>query len=174
MTEIAAALGAPWLIGGSVGRVGTAIRLDLRVVRAVDGSVVHREGVTVVDASRLSDVAVTLADGIVEVVAPRPARLVRVGAWVTAGLGVGAAVAGGVMLASASGLRSELQSRPQLRSYEQTLTAISEVNARTIVGSALLAAGGVAVLAGLLWQFAVPEPASVTVLPTANGLVVAW
>lgn len=49
--EISAALGSPWLVSGSLGKLGKAMRLDLKLIRTRDGKVVFRDGRTFKDES---------------------------------------------------------------------------------------------------------------------------
>ncbi|MBM4776700.1 MAG: hypothetical protein GQE15_03265 [Archangiaceae bacterium] len=51
MVEISSALGAPWLVSGSLGKLGKAMRLDLKLIRTRDGKVVFRDGKTFKDES---------------------------------------------------------------------------------------------------------------------------
>lgn len=51
MMEISSALGSPWLVSGSLGKLGKAMRLDLKLIRTRDGKVVFRDGRTFKDES---------------------------------------------------------------------------------------------------------------------------
>jgi TolB-like protein len=62
LTEISAALGAPWLLTGSLASYGKATRLDVKLIRARDGKAVFRDGVSFKEESDLFD----LVSGIVK------------------------------------------------------------------------------------------------------------
>lgn len=62
LSEMSAAMGAPWLITGSLAQFGKATRLDLKLIRARDGKAVFRDGVNFKEESDLFN----LVSGIVK------------------------------------------------------------------------------------------------------------
>ncbi len=53
LVEISGALGAPWLVSGSLAKFGRATRVDLKLLRTRDGKVVFRDGQTFKDDSEV-------------------------------------------------------------------------------------------------------------------------
>lgn len=56
LAEISAALGAPWMVTGTLAQSGKAMRLDLKLIRAADGKVIFRGGRTFKDESEVFEV----------------------------------------------------------------------------------------------------------------------
>lgn len=53
LAEISAALGAPWLVSGTIGQFGKTTRLDIKLIRAKDGKAIFRDGTNFQDESEL-------------------------------------------------------------------------------------------------------------------------
>lgn len=191
MAEMTAALGAPWVMSGSLSRLGSTTRLDLKLVRVKDGRISFRDGRTVTDESQLyaavSDLVRGLltspdfsaASGVVVVgdfstVVASPAP--KVAPWVVAGLGGGALVAGGIVSVTAATSWGNLQSESwRAATYWQGIETETATYRRNIVLGPLLAgAGAVAAVSGLVWALAGKPAAApaVSIAPTANGVLV--
>lgn len=65
LTEMSAALGAPWIVSGSVLRLGKTVRLDVKLVRSADGTAVFRDGRTVKSEGEVVDAVADLAYALV-------------------------------------------------------------------------------------------------------------
>lgn len=68
MVEISSALGAPWLVSGSLGKLGKAMRLDLKLIRTRDGKVVFRDGRTFKDESDVYEAVSALVTKMVKAI----------------------------------------------------------------------------------------------------------
>jgi TolB-like protein len=190
MAEMTAALGAPWVVAGSLSRLGSTTRLDLKLVRAKDGRISFRDGRTVTDDSQLYAAVSELVRGLVTspdfsaasgvvavadfstVMASPPPKVVP---WVVAALGGGALVAGGIVSASAAASWGNLQSESwRASTYWQGIETETAAYRRNVVlGPVLAGAGAVAAVSGLIWALSgKPAAAAVSIAPTANGVLV--
>jgi TolB-like protein len=177
MAEMTAALGAPWVLTGSLSRAGKATRLDLKLIHAQDGRVAWRDGKTVTEESALYDAVSELVRAMVGSSGLGPVAAVgggsKVGAWVTVGLGAAALVAGGVLSYGALHSYGNLQSNEwRAATYWtgiQAETASYRLN--VILGPSLAGVGAVALVVGLVWALSGQSATSPTVVmvPTANG-----
>jgi TolB-like protein len=55
LAEVSAALGAPWLVTGTLAQLGKSMRLDIKLIRARDGKAVFRDGKILKDDSAVFD-----------------------------------------------------------------------------------------------------------------------
>jgi TolB-like protein len=158
MAEMSAALGAPWLLTGNLGRAGKTLRIDVKLLRASDGKAVFRSGESLDDESELFHAvsrlvhALLAAMGVGEL--PRAgASFSSVGPWVATGLGVVAVGVGVGFFAQASGLRASLLDPAQLATQQFSVAQrnVSAVNTSNTVGEAFAIGGGVVALGGLTW-----------------------
>ena len=66
--EISSALGAPWLVSGSLAKLGKAMRMDLKLIRARDGKVVFRDGRSFKDESDVFEAVSALVAKLVKAI----------------------------------------------------------------------------------------------------------
>lgn len=66
LAEISSALGAPWLVSGTLGQLGKAMRLDLKLIRVRDGKAVFRDGKVLKDESEVFDAVTEMAKQMVK------------------------------------------------------------------------------------------------------------
>lgn len=179
MTEITSALGAPYLIEGTVGRVGTQLRVDLKLVQ-VDGSrVIHRGGEVLQDERDWYAVVTRMLRALSSAIPRAPVSAGAVLPWVLAGLGAGAGVTGGLlMFFGASDATTALASRTSPG------VLVSDVSTRydqaAVVhraGLITLIAGSLITVSGLLWAWLghdVGVKVSFIPLPGMPMLTAAW
>jgi TolB-like protein len=70
LAELSSALGAPWLVLGTLSQAGKALRLDLKLIRADDGKAVWRSGKSLKDEGVVFDAVSGLVKGLVEALKP--------------------------------------------------------------------------------------------------------
>lgn len=68
LIEISSALGAPWLVSGSLAKLGKAMRMDLKLIRSRDGKVVFRDGRTFKDESDVFEAVSALVTKLVKAI----------------------------------------------------------------------------------------------------------
>jgi TolB-like protein len=183
LAEVSAALGAPWLVTGSIARVGHSVRVDLKLLRSSDGKAAFRAGETLGDEGQLFDAVTRLVAALIPATEDRPGEsrptsgFLRVAPWVVVGLGVASAAGGAVLLGQANTVKQQLstiEGRATLTFSEATL-AVSRAQGWNTGGIVLLSAGGVVALGGALW-FALlrlgSAPSPVAVVPTPAGLAI--
>lgn len=68
LVEISGALGAPWLVSGSLAKLGKAMRIDLKLIRTRDGKVVFRDGRTFKDESDVFEAVSALVSKLVKAI----------------------------------------------------------------------------------------------------------
>jgi TolB-like protein len=179
MAEIGAALGAPYLVAGSVGSSGSLLRVDLKLIEVSSSKVIAREGqvienerdwytLTAAMFARLEAAVPGLDAAIVKPTAGRAAwPFVVAGAGALVGLGggalmvVGAAQATDALEQGRAGavIASDVSTR-----YDAAST-LHTVGVGLLIGGAAVAATGV-VLAFVTGE---PKPAPVSLAPVAGG-----
>jgi TolB-like protein len=181
MTEMSAALGAPWILSGSLGRAGDRYRLDLKLLRSSDGKAVFRSGESLQKESEVFDAVTRLVAAVrpaMGLSGPSGPSFSTVAPWVLTGLGVAAAGTGAVLLGEANGVKQQL-SDPTSRAtltWTQATQAYSQSTTWNTTGEVLVIAGGAAIVGGLVWWLLSPAdsgPPRVTVFPTGAGLSIA-
>ncbi|MDP1827448.1 MAG: hypothetical protein Q8L48_29530 [Archangium sp.] len=190
LAEISAALGAPWVLTGSVLRMGTTTRIDLKLIHTSNGKVAWRDGRTLKDESEFFDAVAELVktlvaqpefnsaperapSGLVSTAAPGSAP--SVAPWLVVGVGGAALVAGIVFSGLAGSEWGNLHSDPWRAAtpWEGIRDETSAFNRNIVIGPVLLGAGAVAAGAGLIWALTSRQPPpAVTFWPTPNGVAV--
>lgn len=66
LAEMSAALGAPWVVTGSMTRLGDSVRLDVRLIQTKDGRAVFRDGATVPNDEHIFSTLTRLAHGLLK------------------------------------------------------------------------------------------------------------
>jgi TolB-like protein len=164
LAEISAALGAPWLVTGSLARLGKALRIDLKLVRARDGKAVFRDGRSIKDETETFDVVAEMVRAMVGEMelgpdgaaveakpqAPSPpgstARVVLLGA------GALAAVGGGVLLGLGASQRGDVLTHPEKYTYAQGDTALRSANSSMLLGGVIGGVGLAAAASAAVWM----------------------
>jgi TolB-like protein len=72
LAEISAALGAPWMVTGTLAQSGKAMRLDLKLISAADGKVAFRGGRTFKDESEVFEVVSEIITALVKKIDLKP------------------------------------------------------------------------------------------------------
>lgn len=178
MAELAGALGAQFVLTGSLVRLGASWQLSLQTVDARTARAVGRAVRVGRDLGELVEgFSFTVAEAVGLPPPPQPSRLVP-----TALVGVGAAasIGGGVVLLQSVFRQRELETelrladanpavlRP-LAAYEADTAALGT---QRLLGSALLGAGLVAAAGGILWLASSGESRpELALLPAPAGLV---
>ncbi len=175
LAELSGALGTPWLVTGSVARLGKAYRLDLKLLQASTGAATWRDGKSTRDDSEVFEVLSSMVKDLVRTLdqtggaasaaAPQVAPLVLLGA------GAAVAIVGGIFTGLAASQWGSLQD-PAWRAanswvdVEQTGSAF---NRNIILGPILAGTGLAAAGAGLVWWL-LGRTSSVAVLPLPGAL----
>lgn len=177
LAEISAAMGAPWLVSGSLARLGTAVRLDLKLIRTSDGKAVYRDGRSTDHEAQVFDLLASMVSAMVSTAfpsgqAPRAgAAGPGVGPWLTLGAGALVLGAGAIVTGLAAGQWQNLNDPTWTAktSWVEVQRTGETFNTGIIVGPTLMGVGVVTMTAGLLWRLLVnPEP-TVSVVLTGNG-----
>lgn len=189
LAEISAALGAPWVLTGSVMRMGKTTRIDLKLIHTSDGRVAWRDGRTMKDESEFFDAIAEMVKELVMtpeldptperapagLVSSAPASTPRVAPWLLVGAGGAALVVGGVFSGLAGSEWNNLHSDPWRATtpWEGIRDETAAFNRNIILGPVLLGAGVAAAASGLIWALAGQgkPPPLVTLGPTTNGVV---
>lgn len=175
--EVSAAMGAPFVVTGALQKLGKTLRVDLKLIQAKDGKAVYRDGRNIKDESDTFDVVAQMVKDLLaspsfaaasagpvagtSAVAPEPSTPSNPLPWVVVGVGAAAAIVGGVLSAQAGIRWSNLHSDPW-RAQNDWKTIQSETQAYNgnVVAGPVLAAVGVAAIAGGLWWRATAAPGS--------------
>lgn len=176
MVELASALGAQLVLSGSIAKLETTYRVNLRVLQSSDGKVVAQQAVRADSQEQLlaalDDAAASLAAQL-QPGAPRASAGIRSFAWIPA-VGAGVfAVLGGVFLGLASATSAELDGKLKPGVMRDSLGAIvqqGESRERLAWGS-FAVAGAAGVTAVLMFLLGAPPPATVSVTPVNGGAV---
>ncbi len=171
MAELSGAVGARWLVMGTLGRAGAKLRFDLKLVDSAASKTVARAGRVLANDDELFAAVPEMVRALIGVTPRFP-----VAPLVLGGVGVVAAVIGSVLLGSAVGANQTLNrdratievSTAQSRLKEQQLSYWS--------GFGVLVAGGAALVGGLVWFFVSPAetPASAWLGVGPSGVEVRW
>jgi hypothetical protein len=178
MVELASALGAHLVLTGSIAKLETSYRVNLRVLQSADGKVVAQEAVAAETQEKLlaalTDAAASLAAQL-QPGAPRVSASVgaRRFAWIPA-VGAGVfAVLGGVFLGLAGASSAELDRKLVAGVMMADLVGVvREGQSRERLGwGSLGIAGAAGVTAVLMFLLGAPPPATVSIAPVHGGAV---
>jgi TolB-like protein len=179
VAEMSAALGAPWLLTGSLARAGKTLRLDVKLLRSSDGKAVFRSGESLDDESELFRAVSRLVHALLPAMGlSEPSRagpsFSSVGPWVVTGLGLAAVGVGIGFFANARTLKASLIDPGQLAAQQFSVAQrnVSMVNTSNTVGEVAVIGGGVVALGGLTWFIInrMSPGTSVAVVPTGAGV----
>lgn len=174
MAEIGAALGAPFLVSGSVGRAGKQLRVDLKLVQVEGGRVLAREGEvlqgeddwypTVTAMLRRLEAALDVGAPVAQAKGP------SAWPWGLTGVGVAAAVGGAaLMVTGAANATSALQTG-STSVVTDVAKKYDEAAGLHTAGVGLLIGGSVVAASGLLWAWlGRSESPVVSFAPSATG-----
>ncbi len=168
LTELSDALGAPWVVLGTLARLGDEMRLDLKLIRAADGVALARVGRSMSSKETFSAVTALvhqlLDDSGVVARAPSkvPAVVLSSAGAVVAGVGVGLLVDSRL---GAGKLDTDLGSL----TFSEAKQLAARVNLEGLVGPIVAGVGGAALIAGLVWLAVGANPPAVAVVPWLDG-----
>lgn len=160
LAEMGGALGAQYIVAGAIARVGSQLRLDIKLLQADRGDVLVREGDVIASEESIFRVVARISEVVSdrltrevspEEPAPRGNRPARVLPLVGAGLGAVAAIVGGGLLVTQSTSTGALQRDIALYDIGEAHVAVSRLNAQRDVGVALAISGVAVAVACLLW-----------------------
>ncbi|MBI3186094.1 MAG: hypothetical protein HYZ28_28490 [Myxococcales bacterium] len=188
LAEIGGALGAPYLVMGSVGRAGARLRVDLKLLQvdgakvlARQGRVLDSEGDWYAAVARMTRaLAAALPEAGARSAAPEGplAAPSAVPPMVLGGAGAAAAIAGGLAVALSRGeAQAALDSRFSPGVTVQQVSSRYDAAARSHgVGVGLLIGGAAGLGAGALWYLLTPHrpSASAVVSPSPGGVAVSF
>ncbi len=176
--EIGGALGARWLVMGSLGRFGNKLRLDLKLIDGKQGKAAAREGKVLDSDDELFPAVTQFVNTLVEAVEPGATRPRPAAPWLLAGGGVVAAATGATLMVLGSRWGAELNGQRASYTASEAQSKMSAFQATYFGGVALAALGAVAVGFGL-WHGLSPDGPVATVAPvsaavTPSGFEVRW
>ncbi len=203
MAEISSALGAPWVLTGTLGRAGKATRIDLKLIRARDGRATYRDGRNFNEESETFDLVTAMLKGLVAelgatsdaTAAPampgattpapvdsaptisQPGPPLRWQPWATVGAGGVALVVGGVVagLAVQDALALQVPGSMASRDGLAAERLGNSANARVAAGSVVAGLGVAALAGGLAWALlGQPGGSGAAVVVAPSGVTVAW
>jgi TolB-like protein len=166
LAEFSAALGAPWLVSGSIARLGKAVRIDLKLIRTSDGTAVYRDGRSTHDESEVFEVVSSMvkdmaskvefgpSSGAVAATVDAPAAQGPL-PWVVVGSGAAVVAVGAYFCASASSQWKNLNDSvwKQRTSWVVVKQTGDSFNGNVIAGPLLVGVGIAAAAGGLAWYF---------------------
>jgi TolB-like protein len=171
MAEISQALGAPWLVSGSLSRSGDAMRLDLKLIRTANAKAQYRGGRAFKGEANVFDVVSVLSRELAAELTPRGET--RVGPWVLMGSGVAAGAVGAVLTVKAAndGAAGTMAGAANGKTAAQVLEAQRSANTLMVVGPAVAGVGVAALITGVVWLASgKPAPATVGLVVSPSGL----
>ncbi len=192
MAELSGALGAPLVVSGSLSRAGGKMRLDLKLVRTKDATVLSRQGAliekeadiftvvpplvkAIAEAGSAAETSATAAPG---VTAPPPARVSKsVPAVIVAGVGLVAGLSGIGLWADQGGATDRLVG--ELANGSVAVEVASQrrgaIYTERTVSIGLMAGGGAVLAGGLIWFLLSGESSpSASLVPIRGGVAVSW
>lgn len=190
LAELSAALGAPWIVTGTLARLGKSIRIDLKLIRTRDGSAAWRDGRDTTDESAVFSVLTAMVKDLMATVDLQPARGSGPGGalaastrgpliapWVLVGVGGVAAIVGAVLSGVAASDWSRLQDVDWRgrTSWDVVLATSNSYNQNVKLGPTVIGVGLAAAAGGLLWNILgrSKSQAGLTLVPSVNGLALA-
>ncbi len=185
LAAIGGAMGANWLVAGSVGSLGELTRVDVKVLDPRRTVVAARHGFESREVPELLARTRALVPQLVRVMdptAPLPeapkvetaapaARGPGVGPFVLLGAGVAVAGAGAALVVVGNGFKGEDLSR---LTYREAEVRQQQAQRKIEIGTAGVAVGAAAAVAGLVWWLAAPSQSApaYAVVPVPGGAVV--
>lgn len=184
LAAIGGAMGVNWIVAGSLGSLGELTRVDVKVLDPLRTRVTARHGFEAREVPELLARVRELVPQLVPVMdptapaAPPPkpevttpvARGPGPAPFVLLGAGVAVAGAGAVLVAVGNGFKGEDLSR---WTYREAEVKQQQAQRKIEIGTAGLAVGGAAAVAGLVWWLAAPSGSvPVALMPVPGGAVV--
>lgn len=172
MAELSGALGARWLVMGTLGRAGTKLRFDLKLVDSAASKTVARSGRVLANDDELFAAVPEMVRALVGVTAPR----LPIAPLIVGGVGAVAAVIGSVLLGTAVSANQTLNRERAGIAVSSAQAQLKEQQLSYWAGLGVLAAGGAALVGGLVWFFVAPvePPASAWLGVGPSGVEVRW
>lgn len=182
ISELGGALGSRYLLTGTLGTLGSSVRLDVRLVDTTDPSKSVRAAREVASAEGdLSYAVRTAVREVLQAIAPPGVTLpavpsaadsspVRVAAWVVGGTGLALLAAGavtGVLTLSSYDATRAASDAGDVAAYD---ALASQTRGRAAVTDVLLGAGVAAAGTAVVLFFVSRGPVQVAVAPTPGGL----
>jgi len=156
--EILGALGAPWVLSSSVVRVGSKVRLDLKLLSANDGGVRARTGSVISSDEDLFTAVTASVKELFRQLEGGPPPSKPWWPWVVGGAGVVAAGAGAVLMISASSGVSGLEQQKPTTAWATLQRSLSGLQTQYWVGFGCAVAGGLAVVTWAAVLLNIGEP----------------
>jgi TolB-like protein len=166
LAELGGALGVDYLLVGTVGRLGSLLRLDLKLVDGRKARVIGRVGTSLearderlIEATQ-SGVRALLRQLTPEEPPARPAGPSRLAAWITLGAGaaiLGAGIASGLQASSGYGSLEAARGTPGYAALYDSRTA--EIHRQALAADVLVPVGAATLaVGGWLWWRSRPAP----------------
>ena len=170
LAEISAALGAPWLVAGSLAQFGKATRLDLKLISARDGKAAFRDGMSFSEESALfgqvSDIVKRMVSSLEAPTGSSVAPLIT-----TVGGGVLTLAGASVLLIGGLG-RSNTTATLGTLEYSVARSQLNQADTLLLIGSIATGLGVATLFSGLVWWKAMMQPMKVAVSFAPSGVVV--
>ncbi|MFZ5445685.1 MAG: hypothetical protein ACOZQL_37175 [Myxococcota bacterium] len=173
LAEISAALGAPWVVSGSLAQFGKVTRLDLKLISAKSGKAVFRDGASFSEESALFSQVSDIVQRMVASLEPQHQPTAPAGAVVTTISG-GVLTLGGAALLVVGGLgRASTTENLATLQYSEAKAQLSRANTFLLIGGLTAGVGVAALVSGVAWwRAAGPAEANVSVALSPSGVVV--
>jgi TolB-like protein len=169
LAEIGGALGARWLVMGTVGRFGSKLRLDLKLIDATSGRAVRREGRVLDHDDELFPAVNELLGRLVQAHDESASGGARSPLpFVVGGAGVAGAAGGVVLMVLGSSFGAGLNAKRADYTFDEAARRMRDYQAMYWAGTALVAVG-VAVLAGAVVALVRAPRSSVEVVAGSGG-----
>lgn len=174
LAELSGALGTPWLVTGSVARLGKAYRLDLKLLQASTGAATWRDGKSTRDDSEVFEVLTSMVRDLLRALDQPVTPRVGAAPLVLLLGGAAVAIAGAVFTGVAASQWGSLHDAAWRSAHswvdvEQTGGAY---NRNVILGPILLGTGLAAAAGGLVWWLT-GRASAVAVLPLPGAVALA-
>lgn len=171
LAEISAALGAPWLVAGSLAQFGKATRLDLKLISARDGKAAFRDGMSFTEESALfgqvSDIVKRMVSSLE--VAPTESSVAPIITSVSGGV---LTLAGASVLLIGGLGRSNTTATLGTLEYSVARSQLNQADTLLLIGSIATGLGVATLFSGLVWWKAMMQPMKVAVSFAPSGVVV--
>jgi len=156
--EIVGALGAPWVLSSNVARVGSKLRLDLKLMSTREGQVKARTASVVSSEDRLFAAVNASVQDLLRQLDGRPPPSGPLWPWVVGGAGVVAAgVGAGLMISASSGVGGLEQQKPTT-AWSTLQHELSGLQTQYWVGFGCVVAGGLALVTWAATWLNLDEP----------------
>ena len=177
LAALSGALGTPWLVTGSVARLGKAYRLDLKLLQASNGAATWRDGKTTQNDAEVFEVLTAMVKDLVRALDPTAPARVGAAPLVLVIAGAAVAIVGAVFTGLAAADWGSLNDTGWRASHSwvDVQPTGNGFNRNVILGPILLGTGLAAAAGGVVWWLTGrTSQVAVIPLPGAVALSGSW